>query len=59
MEPEHHIQIFGIDHYLITIFPNDTLQQRNQRRHHLLSYECFKQCQELYERNKFIYIFKY
>jgi hypothetical protein len=58
MEPEQHIQQFGIDHYLITIFPNDTEERRKHRRKHLLSYECIKIRQDFYEKNKFIYFFK-
>lgn len=57
MEPEHHIQCFGVDHYMRTIFPNDTVEQRRIRREHLLSYECLKIRQEFYEKNKFVHYF--
>ena len=58
MEPEKHIQCFGVDHYITTIFPNDTEEQRQKRRIHLLSYECLKIRQTFYEKNKFITYFK-
>ena len=57
MEPEQHIQSFGVDHYMKTFFPNDTIKQRQQRRKHLLSYECLKIRHEFYEKNKFVHYF--
>jgi hypothetical protein len=57
MEPEVHIQFYGVDHYIETMFPNDTLDKRQWRRSHLLSYECLMIRQMIYESKKLSRLF--
>jgi hypothetical protein len=40
LEPETHIERYGIDHYLSTIFPYDTPLKRRARKEQLLSFPC-------------------
>jgi len=40
LEPEVHIERYGIDHYVDTMFPYDTAAQRIARKRHLLSFPC-------------------
>jgi hypothetical protein len=48
MEPETHIELYGIDHYIRTVFVYDTAKQRVDRRNYLLSFECLRKKQELF-----------
>ena len=51
LEPEEHIELYGIDHYLKTIFPYDTDEQRMIRKDHLLSFHCLYVKQQIYKNS--------
>ncbi len=48
MEPEMHIERYGIDHYVKSVFIYDTKKQQAARRRYLLSFECLRKKQELF-----------
>jgi hypothetical protein len=48
MEPEMHIERFGVDHYIKCVFIYETKKQQAARKRYLLSFECLRKKQELF-----------
>ena len=48
MEPEMHIERYGVDHYIKSVFIYDTKKQQAARKSYLLSFECLRKKQELF-----------
>jgi len=51
LEPEVHIESFGMEHYLRTVFPLDTAAERLERKRHLRTFPCLLERDQRF-RNK-------
>lgn len=49
LEPEQYIELYGVDHYVSTMFPYDSESMRKARKRHLLTFSCLRARQYIFE----------